>query len=289
MSKPAKGPAGGLVLVSTPIGNLGDLSPRAVETLKCADLICCEDTRRTRELLAHTGLKGKHLISLHAHNEASRIPQVVEQLQAGKTVALVSDAGTPSISDPGERLVAGALAAGIRVSAVPGPSAALAALVASGFRADRFCFEGFLPRKGAERKRRLREIGSETRTVILYEAPGRVVGTLADLEVACGSERLVAVARELTKLHEETWRGTLGEAVARYGSAAPRGEVVLVLGGAKGAAEVSDEQLTESLRRRLAAGDSAREAAAVVASESGVSRRRVYQLALSVRDDLAGG
>ena len=275
------------MVVSTPIGNLGDLSPRAVETLRCADLICCEDTRRTRELLAHAGLKGKRLVSLHAHNEASRVPQVVERLSEGDTVALVSDAGTPSVSDPGERLIAGVLAAGIRVSAIPGPSAVLAALVSSGFPPARFCFEGFLPRKGPERRKRIQEIGSETRTVVLYEAPGRVAGTLRDLVIACGSDRPAAVARELTKLHEQVWRGTLGEAVAEYDSAPPRGEVVLVVAGAEAQPHASDEQLIESLRHRLAAGDSARDAAAAVAAESGVARRHAYRLAVSVRDGLA--
>jgi len=284
LSKPAPASPGRLVLVSTPIGNLGDLSPRAVATLASSDLLCCEDTRRTRELLSHAGVKGRRLISLHAHNEASRTSQVVARLQAGETVALVSDAGTPLISDPGARLVTAALQAGIEVSAVPGPSAALAALVTSGLSSDRFCFEGFLPRKGSQRKQRLREIGVETRTVVLYEAPGRAGGTLADLELACGPERSVVVARELTKLHEETWRGTLGEAVSEFASEGLRGEVVIVLGGAPGQSQASDEELSEALKQRLVAGDSARDAAAYVAREHGASRRHVYELALSLRD-----
>jgi 16S rRNA (cytidine1402-2'-O)-methyltransferase len=272
------------VLVSTPIGNLGDLSPRAVSTLGAADLICCEDTRRTRELLSYAGVRGRRLVSLHAHNEASRVDQVLARLTAGETIVVVSDAGTPSLSDPGARLVASALEAGFEVSAVPGPSAALTALVTSGLPTDRFCFEGFLARRGVDRRHRLEELAAETRTIVLYEAPGRLAGTLVDLAAACGRDRPVTVARELTKLHEEIWRGSLGEAAEAFATGSVRGEVVIVLGGAPSSPEAGDTKVLESLRRRLVAGDSARDAATAVAEELGVARRRAYELALSLRN-----
>ena len=275
--------SGQLLLVSTPIGNLGDLSPRAVSTLTAADLICCEDTRRTRELLSHAGVRGRRLLSLHGHNEASRIDEVLARLGEGETVAVVSDAGTPSLSDPGARLVARAVEAGFEVSAVPGPSAALMALVTSGLPTERFCFEGFLPRKGADRKRRLDSLVTEPRTIVVYEAPTRVARTLVDLAEACGRERPVAVARELTKLHEEVWRGSLGEAAGAFADAEVRGEVVIVLGGSSETGEPSDSEVLGSLRLRLAAGNSARDAVSAVAEELGVARRRVYELALSIR------
>jgi len=274
---------GRLVLVSTPIGNLGDLSPRAVESLRSADLICCEDTRRTRELLSHAGVRGARLLSLHGHNEASRVDQLLARLDAGETIAMVSDAGTPSLSDPGGRLVARAAEAGVDVSAVPGPSAALMALVISGLPTDRFCFEGFLPRRGSGRKATLRELSTEHRTAVLYEAPVRLAETLADLCAACGAERPVVVARELTKLHEEVWRGSLVEAAEFFAAHSVRGEVVLVLGGAGPAPEAGDEEVSESLRLKLAAGASARDAAAAVAGELGIARRRAYELAVSIR------
>jgi 16S rRNA (cytidine1402-2'-O)-methyltransferase len=277
-------PAGLLVLVSTPIGNLGDLSPRAVSTLGTADLICCEDTRRTRELLSHAGVRGRRLVSVHAHNEASRVDQVLARLAVGETIVVVSDAGTPSLSDPGARLVARALEAGFEVSAVPGPSAALTALVTSGLPTDRFCFEGFLARRGVDRRHRLDELAAEARTIVLYEAPGRLARTLVDLAVACGRDRPIAVARELTKLHEEIWRGSLGEAAEAFATGSVRGEVVIVLGGAPSSPEAGDTEVLGSLRRRLVAGDSARDAATAVAEELGVARRRAYELAVSLRN-----
>lgn len=275
---------GRLVLISTPIGNLGDLSARAASTFAGADLICCEDTRRTRELLTHAGVTGRTLVSLHAHNEASRVEQVLKRLKAGQTVAVVSDAGTPSISDPGARLVACAVTAGFEVSAVPGPNAALMALVISGLRTDRFCFEGFLPRRGSQRKHRLEDLSAEERTALLYEAPGRVGGTLADLAAACGPDRAVVVAREMTKVHEEVWRGSLGEAAEAFATRPLRGEVVIVLEGAAATPEAEDAEVCDALRRRLTEGDSARDAAAVVAEELRVGRRRVYELAVSLRN-----
>src|ERR1700734_3476402 len=220
---------GQLVLVATPIGNLGDLSPRAREVLASADLICCEDTRRTRVLLSASGIsaKGPHgdrLLSLHGHNEASRLERVGAAVAGGATVAVVSDAGTPGISDPGAWLAAQLAAAGAMVSTVPGPSSVLGALVVSGLPADRFCVEGFLPRKGPERRRRLAALMADARTTVVLEAPSRVAPTLAEL-AALDAGRPVAVVRELTKLHEEVWRGTQGEAAALFAAREVRGEV----------------------------------------------------------------
>ncbi len=276
--------AGTLVLVSTPIGNLGDLSPRALETLAQADIVCCEDTRRTRGLLTHAGLKGIRLLSLHDHNEMARVEVILAHLSQGRTVAVVSDAGTPAVSDPGVRLVAAAVEAGVTVTTVPGPSAALAALVVSGLPTDRFCFEGFLPRRGGDRRRRIDVVARDARTVIIFEAPGRVGATLQDLLGACGPERRVVVARELTKLHEEVWRGTLAAAAPTFTEREVRGEVVVVLAGDPAAGRAPDDvDVTGALRERLEAGDTLRDAAGAVAGELGVSRRRAYDLALGLR------
>jgi len=274
---------GRLVMVSTPIGNLGDLSFRAVDVLAHADLLCCEDTRRTRALLTHAGISGRRLLSLHARNEAERVAEVLGHVAAGETVAVVSDAGTPSVSDPGARLVAAAVAAGVEVTVVPGPSAVLAALVVSGLPTARFCFEGFLARRGSDRRRRLVALAAEERTVVFYEAPGRLAATLADLVAACGPGRPVVVARELTKLHEEVWRGTLEEAAAEFASREVRGEVVVVLGGAVAGPPAGEAEVVAALRRHVDGGASWRDAATVVALELGVSRREVYAHALALR------
>jgi 16S rRNA (cytidine1402-2'-O)-methyltransferase len=277
------------VLVATPIGNLGDLSFRAVEVLRRADVVCCEDTRRTRALLTAAGVAGAgRLVSLHEHNEAARIPQVLGWARAGRTVAVVTDAGTPAVSDPGARLVAAAAAGGVPVTVVPGPSAVLAALVVSGLPTERFCAEGFLPRKGGERRRRLDALAVEERTTVVLEAPGRVASTLADLAAACG-DRPVAVVRELTKVHEETWRGGLAEAAAEFAARPVRGEVVLVVGGAPAAGPSSDAQVADAVAGRLAAGDGVRQAADAVAGALGVSRRRAYQTAIDQRTARRGG
>jgi 16S rRNA (cytidine1402-2'-O)-methyltransferase len=276
--------AGGrLVIVATPIGNLGDLSPRAVEALRQADLVCCEDTRRTRGLLTHAGITGQRLLSLHDRNEAARLPELLALLASGKTVAVVSDAGTPTVSDPGARLVAGAVAAGAEVTAVPGPSAALMALVVSGLPTDRFCFEGFLARRGPDRRRCLEALATEERTTLIHEAPGRLAATLADLVAACGPDRAVAVARELTKLHEEVWRGSLAQAAEEFAAREVRGEVVVVLGGAAPAPPANEADLVAALRCQVDGGASWRDATATVAAELGASRRQVYELALVLR------
>jgi 16S rRNA (cytidine1402-2'-O)-methyltransferase len=274
---------GVLVLVGTPIGNLGDLSPRAVEALAAADAICCEDTRRTGRLLQHAGVERKGALTVvNEHTEAREVDGVLARLARGERVAVVSDAGMPGISDPGERLVRAAIDAGHVVEVVPGPSAALAALVASGLPTGRFVFEGFLPRKGSGRTERLAAVAAERRTVVLYEAPHRLPRTLADLASVCGDDRPVAVARELTKLHEEVWRGTLGEAAAWAVERPPRGELVVVLDRAPAAPPPDDDALVDALSVELAAGSSARDAARAVAARLGVPRRHAYDLAVTV-------
>jgi len=218
---------GRLVLVSTPIGNLGDLSPRAVEALKTCALICCEDTRHSGKLLSHAGISGVRLAVADEHRETARVDEVLGLLAAGNDVAVITDAGTPGISDPGMRLVAAVVEAGHPVTAVPGPAALVMAIVVSGFDTTRFVFEGFLPRSGRERTDRITEVAAERRTVVLYEAPHRVTRTVTDLAAACGGERRVTLARELTKLHEEVWRGSLAAALEHTAQVAPRGEYVV--------------------------------------------------------------
>ena len=268
-----------LWLVATPIGNLGDLAPRAVEVLAAVDLVCCEDTRRTGKLLQHAGIRANRLAVCNEHTEFDLTSQVLDVLSSGANVAVVSDAGSPGISDPGERLVAAAIEAGHSVSAVPGPTAATMAVTISGLPSGRHVMEGFLPRKGRERVERVAEIAAETRTVVLYEAPHRIERTLADLLSACGPDRPVSVSRELTKLHEETVRGTLGS--IEVGE--PRGEYVIVLGGASTeSAPVSDDDVRLALRDSIAGGASTRDAAAQVAAATGRRRRDVYQMALGL-------
>jgi 16S rRNA (cytidine1402-2'-O)-methyltransferase len=285
----SEGRHGRLVLVATPIGNLGDLSPRALQVLTEADLICCEDTRRTRALLSASGItskgpKGDRLLSLHGHNEAARLGRVAAALAAGDTVAVVSDAGTPGISDPGAWLAGQLAAAGETVSTVPGPSSVLGALVVSGLPTDRFCVEGFLPRKGPERRRRLGALMADARTTVVLEAPSRVAATLAELAVN-DATRPVAVVRELTKLHEEVWRGTLGEAAAVFAAREVRGEVVLVVGGAPAAPPADEEAVEAAVRAALHSDPSSgpRQVAELVAASLDVPRRRAYEAALRVR------
>lgn len=273
---------GHLVLVATPIGNLGDLSPRAVEVLAGADVVACEDTRRTGRLLQAAGVRAKALVAVHDHNEAVKVGAVLTRLGAGEVVAVVSDAGTPGISDPGERLVRAAAEAGFEVRIVPGPSAAVAALVASGLPTGRFVFEGFLPRRGSGRAERLAALAGEQRTVVLYEAPHRLARTVADLAEALGGERRVALARELTKLYEEVWRGTLDEAVERCAAVEPRGEHVVVVDGAPAPEPADDDAVLAALVAMLEGGASRRDAVAAVAEGLGVAKRRVYALAIGV-------
>ena len=275
--------AGRLVLVATPIGNLGDLAPRAAEILASADVIACEDTRRTGLLLTRQGIARRRLIVVNEHTETERVPEILALLAEGRTVALVSDAGSPGVSDPGQRLVAAALDAGFVVTGVPGPSAAVLALTISGLATARWVFEGFVPRKGPARRERLAQIATEARTVVLYEAPHRLARTLTDLAALCGDERPVVIARELTKLHEELWRGTLGQAAARVAAAEPVGEHVIVLAGAPPDDAPDEATIDEALEQRLAAGMTVRDAADAVAGELGAPRRLVYARALEAR------
>jgi len=268
-----------LVLVGTPIGNLGDLSPRAVEELAKADVVACEDSRRTGRLLQHAGIRARELLVVNDHNEAQRVEEVLARLARGQRVAVVTDAGMPGISDPGERLVRAASRDGFRVEVVPGPSAAVAALVASGLPTARFVFEGFLARKAGARRQRLAELADEQRTLVFYEAPHRVAATLADLSSVLGGWRRVAVARELTKLHEEVWRGLLHEAVTWAEATPPRGEIALVVQGALPAAPADAVAVETAVQARLDAGDSARDAASTVAADLGVPKRQAYEVA----------
>ena len=222
---------GRLVLVATPIGNLGDLSPRAVEALADADVVACEDTRRTGKLLAHAGVSAPRLLVVNEHTEKASAAEIAKLIAEGNTVALVTDAGTPAVSDPGAKVVNAVLKVGADVEAVPGPSAALSALVVSGLPTGRFCFEGFLPKKGRHRTDRLHALSVEPRTMVLFEAPHRLARTLGDLASALGGEREMAIVREQTKLHEEVWRGTMADAVTWVGESEPRGEYVLVVAG----------------------------------------------------------
>ncbi len=277
---------GALVLVATPIGNLGDISQRAIEALKAADIICCEDTRHSGKLLAHFGVTGKKLVVINEHTEYDAREEIVSLVTSGSNVALITDAGTPGISDPGERLVVAVINAGGVVTAVPGASALTMALVISGLPTARFVFEGFLPRSGAERTERLAMATTESRTTVFYEAPHRIVKTLSDLTTACGAMRGVVLARELTKLHEEIWRGTLQDANMLVAKTEPRGEYVIILEPAKPPAPPTDEELLAAIRAEIAKGVSRKDSAARVSARFGVAKRTVYELALQVRDNL---
>lgn len=276
-----------LYIVSTPIGNLGDVTQRALAVLRDADRVLAEDTRRTSVLLRHYGIDTP-LISAHEHNEAARSAQVRAWLDAGETLALVSDAGTPLLSDPGERMVREVLAAGHTVVPVPGASALLAALVASGLPSAPFTFFGFVPRSGRERDALLAQLATLPHTAVLYESPARLRRLLTDLEARCGAGRAVAVARELTKLHETWVRGTLAEAAAYYADGAvPKGEVVVVLGGA--APEVpSPEAVAVLARRLLAEGGRPSAVAREVAQRTGLSRNDAYAITLAQSADHEG-
>jgi 16S rRNA (cytidine1402-2'-O)-methyltransferase len=279
----AAGGPGTLYLVATPIGNLGDITLRALEILRAVDAVACEDTRRTRQLLSHFEIH-KPLLAVPAHDEARRASAVVARLAQGASVAFVTDAGMPAVSDPGVHLVAAALEAGAKVVPIPGPSAALAALAASGLDTSTFHFLGFLPRKGRARRDLVAAAAAWPGAVVLLEAPGRLPGTLADLAAAFGDGRRAAVCRELTKLHEEITRGTLGELAERY-AGAPRGEITLVIAGA-GSRVAAEEAvpLADAVARvagRVAAGERLKDACKVVAEETGHAVRALYQAALA--------
>jgi len=274
--------SGRLSVVGTPIGNLGDLSPRGREALTVADAIACEDTRRTGRLLQLAGLPKRPLLVSNEHTEHDRSIEIVDRIARGETIALVSDAGMPGVSDPGQRVVAAVAAAGLAIEIVPGPTAAVSALVASGIVDGRFVFEGFLERKGAVRGQQLREIAAQPRTTVFYESPKRVAKTLRDLAEVCGSDRQAAVARELTKLHETVLRGSLGELADRIDATTPKGEFVVVVAGATPAAvERSDDELRAAVESAVEAGASRRDAVDQVAAATGVPRRRIYELSHS--------
>jgi 16S rRNA (cytidine1402-2'-O)-methyltransferase len=271
-------------VVSTPIGNLGDLSSRARDELAAADLIAVEDTRRTGQLLATLGLS-RPLISLHEHNESERIPELLERLRGGARVALVSDAGTPLLSDPGFQFVRQAASAGVAVVAVPGPSAITAALSIAGLPTERFSFEGFLPARLAERRERLQALVDEPRTLVFFEAPHRIVETLADCAAAFGAERRAALARELTKAFETVYRGSLAELAARAkaDSNVARGEITLVIEGAPSRTtnDPGDAELRRVLQCLLAELSPSK-AAAMAAELTGAKRNAAYQMALEL-------
>ncbi|MES2712651.1 MAG: 16S rRNA (cytidine(1402)-2'-O)-methyltransferase [Pseudomonadota bacterium] len=275
----------GLVLVATPIGNLGDLSPRALDTLRAADAVLCEDTRVTGGMLARHGVSVT-LIPLHDHNEAAQAPSLLARLRGGARLALVSDAGTPLVSDPGYRLVRAAIAEGLPVGAVPGPNAAVMALTLSGLPPHPFLFLGFLSARDGARAAELQRLRTVERaglaaTLIFYEAPHRVPESLAAMAEAFGADRPAAVARELTKRFEEVRRGTLGQLAQHYGVNAARGEVAIVVGPAP-EEEAAEGAVEDQLRAALAAGLSLRDAAATVAEAMGLPRKQVYQAALAL-------
>ncbi len=279
---------GTLYLVATPIGNLEDISYRALRILQAVDAIAAEDTRHTGKLLAHFQIS-KPQLSYHEHNQTKRIPEILDRLRAGQAIALVSDAGTPGISDPGVPLVAACGAAGLSVVPVPGACAAIAGLIGSGLPTDRFCFEGFLPTKGKERRDRLAQLAQEARTVILYEAPHRLRETLQDLANQGGDQRPIAIARELTKRYEQFWRGSLSEAIATWTPENPacpiKGEFVLILGGVLPVThQPTEAEIIAALADRMAQGMSRSAASREIAGQLNLSKRSVYELSLKIPD-----
>ena len=280
---------GRLDVVATPIGNLSDLSPRAQEVLAAADVIAAEDTRHTRTLLQSIGVS-RPMVSLHAHNEASRVPELLARLAAGESVALVSDAGTPLLSDPGYELVSEAARAGCEVRAIPGPSAITAALAVAGLPTDRFCFEGFLPARSSERRTRLGKLNAESRTLVFFEAPHRIEECLADLAAVFGNERKAVVARELTKTHETTYRGTLAQLLeqAKNEPNFARGEITLVVQGAPESDDKVDTQLLERTIALLIRELPPSRAAAIAAQLTGARRNDAYAIAMRAAKSAGG-
>ena len=276
---------GELVVVATPLGNLGDISRRALELFASADVVYCEDTRHSRTLFsAHQiALRGR-LKSLHEHNEAAQCADVVDRVARGQVVVVISDAGTPGISDPGSRVVAAVAQAGLRVTTAPGPSAVIAALSISGLATDRFVMEGFVPRKAGDRALLYAQWQREVRTIVFYESPQRLATTLRELATHFATRR-VAVAREITKLHEEVVRGSLEEVAELFESRDVIGELVVVLEGAPPTPAVDDDTARAALADQLARGLSVRDAVAHVADDLGIAHRSAYQLALQLRSD----
>jgi 16S rRNA (cytidine1402-2'-O)-methyltransferase len=277
---------GVLYVVATPIGNLEDVSARALRVLGEVAIIACEDTRHSARLLSAYSIRTP-TISYFEHNEERRTPELIERLQRGESVALVTDAGTPAISDPGYRLVRAALAEGIRVAALPGPSAAVAAISISGLPTDRFTFEGFLPQKASARRNALEALKRESRTMVLFEAARRLIATLGDMESVFGREREAVVVREITKTFEESVRGTVSELRTHFTAVEPRGEIVIVVAGASAPSTTgvsSPEAHTLTVEELCDAGLSLKDASIVIARLTGTSRREVYQQALARRN-----
>jgi 16S rRNA (cytidine1402-2'-O)-methyltransferase len=274
---------GTLYIVGTPIGNLEDMTFRAIKILQSVNLIAAEDTRHTAKLLQHFQIATPQ-ISYHEHNRQTRQQELLERLAQGEAIALVTDAGMPGISDPGYELVKACNEIGVRVIPIPGATAAIAALVAAGLPTERFVFEGFLPTKNKDRSDRLQDLKNETRTIIFYEAPHRLTQTLADLAVTLGGERLIVLARELTKLHEEFWRGNIEQAIALYSDREPLGEYTLVVAGSPETQipVLSESQIKAELQKLLHQGLTRSQASRELAQSIPLPRRRIYQMALEI-------
>ena len=284
VSEPGPSTAGRIVLAATPIGNTGDASARLVELLGTADIVAAEDTRRLHRLVQSLGVAVTgRVISYHEHNEATRTAELLDQVRTGSTLLMVTDAGMPAVSDPGFRLVEGAIAAGLPVTAVPGPSAVLTALALSGLPTDRFCFEGFLPRKAGERASRLADLAGERRTMVFFEAPHRLEAMLRALREKFGPERPIAVCRELTKTYEEVIRGTVDELLQWAEGTEVRGEIAVVAGGAPEQAPGTPEDHVAAVNGLVAQGIRLKEAVAAVAEDARVSKRELYSAVLAAR------
>ncbi len=268
----------GLSIVGTPIGNLSDLSDRGREALQSCDVIVCEDTRRSGRLLQQLGLAKRPFLVANEYTEGKATAAVIERIKGGQRVVLITDAGMPGVSDPGSGLIKGVIASGLAVDVVPGPTALISGLVLSGLPTTRFVFEGFLARRGQEREVQLGDIASQPRTTVFYESPKRVVRTLQDLAKVCGADRQVALARELTKLHEQVVRGTIEEVESHFADVAPRGEFVVIVAGRNAPPGASDEEIRTWLDEALRAGLSKRDAVSQVVERSGVAKNRVYHL-----------
>jgi 16S rRNA (cytidine1402-2'-O)-methyltransferase len=282
---PTEPKPGTLYIVGTPIGNLEDMTFRAVRILQSVDMIAAEDTRHTGKLLQHFQIKTPQ-ISYHEHNRNSRIPEILESLKYGKAIALVSDAGMPGISDPGYELVKACVEAEITVVPIPGASAVITGLSASGLPTDKFTFEGFLPHKSQKRRKHLEYLQAEPRTLIFYESPHRLRDTLSDLETIFGGDRQIVIARELTKIYEEFWRGTIDEAIAHYQTQEPQGEYTLLIAGISATKpQLTEAELKAELLEMLKQGISRSQASRQLAKDTSISRRLLYQLALSIEFD----
>jgi len=280
---------GTLYIVATPIGNLEDMTFRAVRILQAVDMIAAEDTRHTGRLLQHFQVKTPQ-VSYHEHNSHSRIPELLEHLQYGKAIALVSDAGMPGISDPGYELIKACIDNGITVVPIPGASAVITALSAAGLPTDRFIFDGFLPAKSQQRQKYLESLQGESRTLVFYESPHRLRDTLADLGTVLGSDRSLVIARELTKLYEEFWRGTIEDAIADYTQREPQGEyTLLVAGNPPSQIQLTETELKAELLQLMHQGISRSQASRQLAKDTSLSRRYLYQLALAIEINLESG